>query len=312
MTAVLVTGATGFIGAPLVARMLARGDRVIALVRDEPAARRRWSQGVQIVRSLDDLPADLNLDAVVNLAGAPVAAGRWTRRRRAVLLDSRVETTRAIGRLIARLEQPPSVVVNASAIGIYGDRGDQPLPDDSEAGVGFMADLVRLWEQEMIALETTGARVCRLRLGMVFAWRGGPLALLGLAARLGVATVLGGGRQWAPWIDLEDTLRLIDVALVDPRYDGAINAVAPGLVTQRQLTDTLARHVGRPRWLGLPGWMLRLALGEMSDLFLASERVEPRRLQALGFIWSRPRLPDALAAPRPATAPPPPAASRAA
>jgi len=309
---VLVTGATGFIGAPLVARRLARGDRVVVLVRDEIAARLRWPSGVLIVRDLADLPAELRIDAVVNLAGAPVAAGPWTRARRKVLLASRLDTTRAVGRLIERLERPPEVVVNASAIGFYGDRGDEALPEDAEAGIGFMADLVRVWEREMTALEGLGVRVCRLRLGMVFDWSGGPLALLGLPARFGGAAVMGDGRQWAPWIHLEDVLRLIDTALADRRYEGAINAVAPDQVTQGEMTHALVWHFRRPQWLRIPAWPLRLMLGEMSDLFLASQKVEPRRLQALGFLWTRPTLPEAFVSPPPAPARPLPAATRAA
>lgn len=289
----LVTGATGFIGAVLTDQLIARGDRVRALVRDDAAARLRWPRDVTLVRSLGELPAEMRIDAIVNLAGAPVAAGRWTAARRRILMASRIDTTRAVGGLIARLAHRPTVLINASAVGFYGDRGEERLGEDAPAGVGFMADLVRCWEEE--AARITGLRVCGLRLGMVFDWSGGPLPLLALPARFGVAAVLGDGRQWAPWIDLADAVRLILTALDDSRYAGPINAVAPDLITQSELTHALAWHFHTPQWLRVPAWPLRLALGEMSDLFLAGQRVEPDRLKALGFRFLRPTLPDAFA-----------------
>lgn len=297
---VLVTGATGFIGGPLVERLLARGDRVVALVRDDMVARLRWPEGVLVVRDLDDLPAEMRIEAVVNLAGASVAAGPWTRRRRKILLASRTGTTRALARLIGRLETRPRVLVNASAVGFYGDRGDETLTEASSAGIGFMADLVRVWEAEAEAIGTLGVRVCRLRLGMVFDRSGGPLPLLALPARFGGAAVLGDGRQWAPWIHLDDVLKLIGAAIDDPRYAGAVNAVAPDLITQSELTHALAWAFRTPQWLRVPAWPLRLALGEMSDLFVAGQRVEPLRLSQLGYRFLRPTLPDvfATAAPR--------------
>ena len=297
---VLITGATGFIGAVLMDRLIARGDRVVALVRDDIAARLRWPRRVLFVRSLSEIPAEMRIDAVVNLAGAPVAAGPWTAGRRRLLLGSRVDTTRAVGALLDRLERRPGVVVNASATGVYGDRSKERLDETSPAGNGFMADLVRLWEVEQTRLGAGGTRACSLRFGMVFDDGGGPLALLALPARFGAAAVLGEGRQWTPWIHLEDAVRLIETALRDARYSGPINAVAPDLVTQGELTRALAFRFGTPQWLHVPAWPLRLLLGEMSDLFLAGQRVEPGRLRALGFQWTRPTLPEVF---EPAAAP---------
>jgi hypothetical protein len=289
---VLVGGATGFIGSALVRHLLARGDRVMALARDDMAARLRWPRGVMVLRSLDDLPAETRIDAVVNLAGAPVIAGRWSGARRWALLKSRLEPTGEMLRLMGRLETPPAVLVSASAVGFYGDRGQEALPETAPAGRGFMADLCRLWEDEAVKAEGLGVRVCRLRFGLVFDPSGGPLPMLTLPARLGLGAVLGGGRQWAPWIALDDAVRLIDQALEDGRYSGAINAVAPDLVTQGEMTRAFAWLLGRPQWLAIPAWPLRLALGEMADLFLAGQRVRPARLEALGFAWARPTLAD--------------------
>jgi uncharacterized protein (TIGR01777 family) len=291
---VLVGGATGFMGAGLVERLLRRGDRVVVVVRDVLAARRRWPCGVMVLGSLDDLPAETRVDAVVNLAGAPVIAGRWTQARRLALLMSRLEPTRDMLRLIERLETRPPVLVSASAVGFYGDRGEEGLDDDAPAGRGFMAQLCGQWENEVSKAEGLGVRVCRLRLGMVLSEAGGPLPMLTAPVRLGLGAVLGGGRQWAPWIALEDALRVIEAALDDDRYDGSINAVAPDLVTQGEMTRAFAWLLKRPQWLVLPAWPLRLALGEMSDLFLASQKVKPSRLAALGFVFSTPMITDCL------------------
>lgn len=288
---VLITGATGFIGGPLAARLIARGDRLIVLARDDIAARLRWPEAM-VVRSLAEVPPEMRIDAVVNLAGGPVVAGPWTQARRRALLASRIEVTRAVNALVARLERKPAVLVGASAVGFYGDRHDEALTETSPAGRGFMADLVRQWEAEQA--RAAGVRTCSLRLGMVLDWSGGPLPMLALPARLGGAAILGGGRQWAPWIHLDDALRLIEMALSDARYAGPINAVAPEQVTQAELTRALAWRFRMPCWVRVPAWPLRLMLGEMSDLFLAGQRVEPDRLRALGFRWSRPLLIDAL------------------
>ena len=296
---VLITGATGFIGGPLVDRLTARGDRVLVLVRDDLAARLRWPAPVTVLRSLDDLPAETRIDAIVNLAGGPVVAGPWTQGRRKSLLASRLVTTGQVLSLIERLERCPAVLINASAVGFYGDRGVEVLADDAAAGTGFMAELCGRWEAEAVKAEALGLRVCRMRLGMVFDWSGGPLPMLAMPARFGGAAILGHGRQWAPWIHLQDVLGLIQTAIADSRYAGPINAVAPDLVTQEAMTRALARRFAMPCWLRVPAWPLKLALGEMSDLFLASQKVEPKTLAILGFNFVHPTLESALQAPLP-------------
>ncbi len=291
---VLVTGATGFIGRALVERLNARGDRVIVLVRDLLAGRSQFGDRALVVDTLDLIGSEARLDAVVNLAGAPVIAGPWTKGRRRVLLGSRLAVTGAVLGLIERLQHKPAVLVSASATGFYGDRGQDELDEVSAPRPGFMSELCRRWEEEAWLAEAWGVRVCRLRLGMVFASGGGPLPMLSLPVRFGLGAVLGSGRQWAPWIHLQDSLDLIERALDDPRYEGPINAVAPEAVTHEAMTKAIAGTLRRPLFLRVPAAPMRLALGEMSDLFLASQKVAPARAQALGFEFRYPTLGEAL------------------
>jgi uncharacterized protein (TIGR01777 family) len=292
---VLVTGATGFIGGALVERLAARGDRVLVLVRDGLSARARFGTGALIVESLDHIPAETRIDAVVNLAGAAVAGGLWTPGRRRLLLGSRLSTTRAVLALISRLEHKPLALVNASAVGFYGDRDDDLLSEDAGPRPGFMSELCRRWEDEAWLAEAQGVRTCRLRLGLVFDWSGGILPMLALPARFGCAAVMGSGRQWMPWIHRDDVLRLIERAIDDPRFEGPLNAVAPDLATNADFTRRLSAALHRPQWLTAPAAPLRLALGEMADLFLASQRTSPVRLQALGFTFEKGTLEAAFA-----------------
>jgi len=190
------------------------------------------------------------------------------------------------------------VLVSASAVGFYGERGETPLDEASGAAAGFMSELCRRWEESAAVAEVEGVRVCRLRLGLVLDWSGGVLPMLALPARLGLGAVLAGGRQWMAWIHLEDVLGVIAAAIEDRRYDGPVNVVAPELVRQKEFTRALAYVLGRPQWLSAPGWPIRLGLGEMSDLFLASQKVEPKRLTELGYSFRRGEVAGALAPPR--------------
>ncbi len=287
---VLVTGATGFIGAALVQRLTTRGDRMIILARDGLSARTRFGAGVLVVERLAQIVSETRIDHIINLAGAPIAGGPWSKGRRRVLLDSRLAATRAVLDLMARLDHKPQALINASAVGFYGDRRDELLDESAGPRPGFMSELCRRWEDEAWLAEAQGVRVCRLRLGLVLDVSGGILPMLALPARAGFGAVLGDGRQWAPCIARGDVLRLIERAMDDARFEGPINAVAPDLVTQGEFTRLLSAAYGWGQWLRVPAWPVRLALGEMSDLLLASQRVAPARLDALGFTFETPRL----------------------
>jgi hypothetical protein len=308
---VLITGATGFIGRRLTAALLAQHRRVIVLTRDRLAARAQLGPTPLIVERLDELPDETRVEAIVNLAGAMVAGGLWTKARRRVLTASRVETTRALVAFAARLATPPRVLVNGSAVGFYGDRGGALLDEGDPRGAGFMADLCAGWEAAAFEAQSLGVRVAALRLGLVFDWSGGLLPMLALTARFGLAARIGDGRQWAPWVHRDDVVRLVLAAIDNPAWQGPINAVAPDLVTQGELTRRLAAHLRRPQFLAAPAGPMRLALGELSDLFLASQRVIPSAALDLGFVFSRPTLETAfehrdaplrLIAPKPAAA----------
>ncbi|MFI4975875.1 MAG: TIGR01777 family oxidoreductase [Caulobacterales bacterium] len=293
--AVLVTGATGFVGRAVTAALIAQRRRVFVLTRDRLAARAQFGDAVQAVEQLDELPDELRLEAIVNLAGAGVAGGLWTAARRRTLLDSRVRTTEALAALIARLEHRPAVLVNASAVGFYGDAGETLVDETAPVGAGFMAELCAAWEASVGGAGALGVRTVVLRLGLVFHWSGGILPMLALPARFGAAARMGSGDQWAPWIHRDDVVRLVLTAIDDPAWRGTINAVAPDLMTQAQFTRRLSVFLRRPQWAAVPAWPVRMLLGEMSDLFLAGQRVLPRRLFELGFVFSRPTLESALA-----------------
>jgi len=292
---VLVTGATGFIGSALIERLLARGDRVFVFTRDARQSRALFDGSVTHVERLDTLPKETRVDAVVNLAGAPIIGLPWTRARRAQLWRSRIDLTDALVRWIKTLDHAPAVLVNASAIGFYGDRGDDALTEGAGAGEGFAADLCRIWEDAAARAEGLGMRVVCLRIGLVFDANGGALPMMALPARFGGGATLGSGAQWMSWIAFPDLLRMILAAIDDPLWHGAINATAPEPVRHADFQRALARTLHRPLLLQAPGWLLRLMLGEMSSIFLFSQRVVPAKAQALGFAFDVHFAADALA-----------------
>jgi hypothetical protein len=290
---VLITGASGLIGSALAPALEAGGARVLRLVR-RPAAGAGallWDPG----RGAIPGPALEGLDAVVHLAGENLAGGRWTRARRARLLESRVGPTRLLCETLAGLERPPRVLVSASAIGIYGDRGSEVLTEASPPGSGFLADLARDWERATAAAEARGIRVVHLRMAPVFAPRGGMLARLELPFLLGLGGPLGSGRQWMSWIALEDLTHAILHVIAHDELAGAVNAAAPGAVTNAEFTRALAHVLRRPAVLRVPAAVLRVALGGMADeALLSSARVEPRRLLEAGFRFRFPAVEPAL------------------
>jgi len=291
---VLVTGATGFIGGALVRALVERGEHVIALSRNPEKARDQFGPHVEVVDDLDVLARSRRIDTVFNLAGEPIAGGPWTRGRKRRLVDSRVAMATQVGALIARLDRAPEVLINASAIGFYGDRADAVLGEDDAPGSGFLAEICRQWETAAEAAGSRGVRVCRMRIGLVLGPGGGLLQPLALAARLGGATILGDGRQWQSWIHLDDLVRLLLHAMDRTSMRGAINAVAPEAVTQRVFTRSLAATLHRPAWLRVPARFLHALPGGMSELFLSSQRIEPRVALSQDFRFRHPQLDGAL------------------
>lgn len=280
---VIVAGASGLVGRALVGWLQARGQRVRRLVRRAPDGpdEIRWdpSAGVCDPVALGDA------DAVVNLAGENLAAGRWTAARQAAILRSRVDTTRTLVAALGRAGRRPAVFINASATGIYGHRGDTELTEASAAGTGFLADVCRAWEEPLAAVPTD-VRTVALRTGVVLTPTGGALARMLPAFRLGVGGRLGSGRQWMSWITLEDLLGAIGHVLTREDCRGAINAVAPQPVTNAEFTAALGRVLGRPTVFPVPAFVLRLLLGQMADeALLGSTRAVPKALLDTGFAF---------------------------
>jgi len=298
--AVLVTGATGFVGGALVARLLRERRRVIVLARDLVQARALFGPRVWVVDRLDAIPPETRLDAVVHLAGARVLGLPWTAARRRALLASRVDIADALLALMRRLQQPPRVLVSASAVGFYGaDAGsaDRPLDEGGPAQPGqFQSDLCAAIEHEARRAEALGVRVVRMRFGVVLGRGDGPYPMLALASRLGLGAVLGSGRQPAPWIHLDDAVGLVCQALDDDALAGPVNAVAPDTRPQAEFARALAASFGRGVRLRMPHAPMRRLLGEMAELLLEGQQLVPAAALRAGYVFRHPTLESAFAA----------------
>lgn len=280
---VVVTGATGFIGRQLCRHLVERGDRLIVLTRRAAWARDRFGSCAEIVTSLQQISSDDRIDAIVNLAGAPIMGAIWTRRRRALLMSSRLDVTNAVVDLIARLDVKPAVLVSMSAIGYYGVRDAEELTEADRGQPVFQSHLCQAWELAAQRAAQYGVRVCRLRSGVVLGTDGGALPQLVRSARMRVATIFGDGLQWQSWIHISDLLRLIERSLDDVRWSGAFNATAPTPVTQFEFAQTLAARFGKAFTLRAPERLMRWTLGEMAQLLVDGQRVLPFRARCEGF-----------------------------
>lgn len=292
---IAITGSTGLVGRALATALGAAGHTVVRLSRSgrTDAATARWDPATGALSG----PALAGLDAVVHLAGENVAAGRWTAARRAAIADSRGPATERLCRALAALPDRPRVLVAASAVGCYGDRGDQLLDERSPLGTGFLADVARGWEAGTAPAAAAGIRVVNLRIGLVLDRRGGALARMLTPFRLGLGGRLGDGRQWQSWITLPDLVAAIRWAIDIPGLSGPVLAVTPNPVTNREFTAALGRALCRPTVLPVPAFALRLLFGGMADeLLLASQRCAPQALPAAGFRFAHPTLAVALTA----------------
>ena len=294
---VFLTGATGFLGRALCARMRREGHDVVAWVRAPARARASLGEGIELVEAARGeaalRPALARCDAIVNLAGEPVLS-RWTERRRLALRASRVELTERLVSALPGLEPRPRVLVSGSAVGFYGDRGPEQLTESSTAGTGFLPELCAAWEDAARRAEGAGLRVVLMRTGIVLGREGGALAQMLTPFRLGLGGRLGTGEQFMPWIHLEDWVRAALFALADARARGALNVTAPELLTNREFTRLLAAVLARPAFLPVPGFALRVLFGEAASILLESQRALPARLRELGFAHAFPGLEPAL------------------
>jgi uncharacterized protein (TIGR01777 family) len=290
---IAMTGAGGLIGSALQMRLRQDGHRIRRLVRrpahgpDEVS----WDP----VRGEIDAEALEGCDAAVHLAGENLGAGRWTAQRKRRILESRANGTALLARTLARLKSPPRVLVSASGVGFYGDRGQVPLTEESGPGTGFLAGVCQAWEGATTAAQAAGIRVVRLRQGIVLAAGGGALPRLARPFRFGLGGRLGHGRQYMSWITIDDLCEVYVAALLNPALHGPVNAVAPNAVTNADFFRLLGQVLGRPSVLRVPAFVLKLALGEMArEMLLVSARVLPKRLSGVGYRLEHPHLKKAL------------------
>jgi len=287
---VLVTGGAGFIGRALTHRLLASGHDVTVVSRNPTKAGQRLAPGIKTVSWTDDpLPP---ADVVIHLAGESVA-GRWTTKKREAILKSRVESTRTLVRTMGSWPSPPRAFLSASAIGFYGERGDDVLDETAALGSGFLPEVCAAWEKEALAAEKLDIPTMRLRMGLVLHPEGGALQSMLKPFKCGLGGRLGRGSQYWSWIHRTDALRLIESCIEAP-FSGAINITAPTPVSQAVFAKTLARVLGRPAFLPAPAWALKAALGGFSVELLMSRRVIPRVAQERGFDFEFMDLEDAL------------------
>jgi hypothetical protein len=295
---ILVTGATGFVGRRLVEHLLSKGHSLVALSRNPEAAQRNQPllERAHAWNPLQELPpADAfhGVDAVVHLAGE-TATGVWTEEKKQAIRETRVQGTANLVKAIVRLETKPHSMVSASAIGYYGDRGEEELTEESAPGADFLADVSQQWEKEAAKVEWGGVRSARIRVGIVLGPGGGALGAMLTPFKLGAGGPLGSGKQWWSWIHRDDLVALILFLIEHPDFSGVVNGVAPEPARQKDFAKTLGRVLRRPAFLPAPAFALRIVLGGFSTELLSSKQVLPKTTQGLGFQFQHPQLEGAL------------------
>jgi uncharacterized protein len=289
---VLIAGASGLVGSALIPALEAEGAQVTRLVRSSAGAGEiEWHPNNDQI----DTTQLEGFDAVINLAGENIAAGRWTDEQKRKIRDSRVNGTRLLSEAIAGLKQRPAVFLCASATGIYGDRGDDTLDEQSASGGGFLAGVCREWEQATEPAVQAGVRTVTLRFGPILAREGGMLAKLLTPFKMGMGGKVGSGKQYISWVAIDDVVSAIKLALNDASLRGPLNIVSPNPVTNEVFTKTLGHVLSRPTALAMPAFAVRLAFGEMADeMLLTSQRVLPKKLNDAGYAFQQPELEGAL------------------
>ncbi len=288
---IVVTGGTGFLGRSLVAALREKEHEVAVVTRDP--ARARVPDGARAVSWSDLATAVDGARAVVNLAGETIAR-RWTADAKAGIVESRAEAAGMVGAALRAAKAPPGVLVNASAVGFYGDRGDEELTEASGPGTGFLAETTVAWEEAARRAAPEGVRLVLPRIGIVLGEEGGALSKMLLPFRLGVGGPLGSGKQWMPWIHRDDLVALLVAAIADDRWEGPVNATSPAPVTMREFAGTLGRVLHRPSFAPAPTFAIRAAMGEMAALVLDGQKALPAKATALGFRFRYESLEPAL------------------
>ena len=292
---IAITGASGLVGSRLVERLEGLGDEVYRLVRSGPTSGRdiHWNPSGGVI----DKSALEGMDAVVHLAGASIAGGLWTEKRKRLIRSSRVDGTALLSQALATLEHPPKVLVSTSAVGYYGDGGQQVLSETSDPGDDFLAEVCRAWERAARPASEAGIRVVHPRLGLVLDGDGGILPLMSIPFKMGVGGEIGGGEQYMSWIMLDDLVEVLVEAVDNEALSGPVNAVAQSPVTNREFTRAMGRALKRPTFMKVPAFAARAVGGELVEqLILVSQRVVPAELQGAGFTFRYPTIDVALEA----------------
>lgn len=287
---ILVTGATGFIGTRLIESLVANNHKVTILTRSKTNAE-HLAHPIQVITNLDQVQNDDVFDVMINLAGASVAGGLWTKARRRLLIKSRVEITKDIIRLINRLEHKPECLVNGSAVGWYGLHEDQLLDETAKANPCFTHELCEVWEQEAYKAKELGIRVVVMRIGLVLGVEGGMMARLLTPFEFGLGGIFGKGKQWMPWVALDDVVRGIGFLIANPKIQGAVNMTAPKPVQNETFTKALGTALNRPTFFNVPENLLKFLLGDLArETMLGGQRVLPVKLKKAGFEFAHEKL----------------------
>jgi len=290
---ILITGSTGLVGSSLLHSLSQKRCRILQLVRKKPVSENQvyWNPALSTI----DTKGLKGVDAVVHLAGESITGGRWTEEKKHRIRESRIRGTRLLSEALASLDTPPRVFVSASAIGYYGNRGDELIDEASRPGTGFLAEVCRQWEKETEPASALGIRVVNLRIGIVLSGMGGALNSMLPFFKMGFGGIIGNGRQYLSWIALKDLVGIIEYAIQSESLQGPVNAVSPNPTSNRTFTKTLGKVLSRPTILWMPRFAARVVFGEMADaLLLASTRVIPVRLKETAFQFQFESLEEAL------------------
>lgn len=280
---ILITGSTGLIGSALSEHLKKQGHDIYPLYRNPASKKTHYWLPEENRIHLDD---DIKLDVVIHLAGENIADSRWSQKKKDAILDSRVKGTRLLAKTIAGLKNKPALFISGSAIGYYGDTGDNIVDENSSRGTGFLSDIAVGWEAATQAVEDENIRTIHMRTGIVLSTKGGVLQKMLLPFKMGLGGIVGNGKQYMSWISIDDLIHIINRMINDDQLSGPYNMVAPQPVTNHTFTKALGRALHRPTVLPLPAFMVRLLFGEMGDaLLLSSSRVTSTRLKSIGYTF---------------------------
>ena len=288
---ILITGGSGLIGSAVVEHFVNEGHTIFSLQRNKSSE----TEGFWNFGRLNEYGADTSIDVVIHLAGENIAAGRWTKRKKALILESRVKGTNELVSFLTNQDQKPKLFLCASAIGYYGNRGDTVLIESSETGDNFVAEVCRKWEQAAKGAEKSGIRVVSARIGMVLSGQGGTLGTMLPSFKLGIAGIVGSGTQFVSWVDIRDIVSMIQFVIEETAISGPVNFVSPHPATNKEFTKTLGRILNRPTVMKMPAFAAKAVFGQMgSELVLSSTRVIPKLLLDKGYHFVAPRLEESL------------------